>query len=297
MPVTRRAFLAGGAALGAGGLMGFRGYSVEAAEPLVKGTPHADQLGWRVGFSTYSFRALTLFETLEKIAQVGLRFAEAFAWQKFSPEHPEVQIGPGLSASLRKALKDKAADCGVHLMGCYASLGSPDAAKAAFEFAAEMGFEILVSEPSEGMLDAIEKLTEEFKVDLGLHNHPEPSHYWHPDTGLAALEGRSKRMGFCCDTGHWCRSRLEPVEMLRRVGPRVKTFHLKDLDDFGVRGARDVIWGQGKGRIADILAEVKRQGLKPYFGIEWERTADSEPAIHAESVAFFEKTAKQLAAR
>ncbi len=296
MPLSRRAFLAGGAALGAGGLMGLRGQSVQAAEPLVKGTPHADALGWRVGFSTYTFRALTLFETLEKIAQVGLRYAELFAWQKLSPEH-DVQIGPGLSQPLRKALKDKAADCGVKMMGCYTGLGSPDAAKGFFDFAADMGFEILVSEPPEGMFDAIEKLTEEYKIDLGLHNHPEPSRYWHPDTCMAALEGRGERMGLCCDTGHWCRSNLEPVEMLRRIGSRVKTFHLKDLDDFGVRGARDVVWGQGKGRIAEILAEVKRQGLKPYFGIEWERTPDSEPEIHAESAAFLEKTAKELAGR
>ncbi len=294
MSITRREFLAGSTALGVSGFLGLRGHSVQAAEPLVKGTPHADQLGWRVGFSTYSYRALTLFETFDKIAQVGLRHAELFAWQKLSPEHPNVTIDPNLPAPLRKAIKQKAADCGVHMIGCYTSLGSEDAAKASFEFAADMGFEILVSEPPEAMFDAIEKLTGEYKVDLGLHNHPEPSPYWNPDTGMAALKGRSERMGLCCDTGHWCRSNLEPVEVLKKVGPRVKTFHLKDLDDFGVRGAKDVIWGQGKGRIADILAEVKRQGLKPYFGIEWERTADSEPEIHAESVAFLDKTAKKL---
>ncbi|MDZ7619039.1 MAG: sugar phosphate isomerase/epimerase [Patescibacteria group bacterium] len=294
MSITRREFLAGGTALGVSAFLGLRGHSVQAAEPLVKGTPHADQLGWRVGFSTYSYRALTLFETFDKIAEVGLRHAELFAWQKLSPEHPDVTIGPNLSAPLRKAIKQKAVDCGVNMIGCYTSLGSEDVAKAYFEFAADMGFEILVSEPPEAMFDAIEKLTGEYKVDLGLHNHPEPSHYWNPDTGMAALKGRSERMGLCCDTGHWCRSNLEPVEVLKKVGPRVKTFHLKDLDDFGVRGAKDVIWGQGKGRIADILAEVKRQGLKPYFGIEWERTADSEPEIHADSVAFLDKTAKKL---
>lgn len=103
MSVTRRTFLAGSTALGVGSLLGFRGHCVKAAEPLVKGTPNADKLGWRVGFSTYSFRALTLFETLEKIAQTGLHCAEAFAWQKLSPEHPEAKVDPGLSAPLRKA--------------------------------------------------------------------------------------------------------------------------------------------------------------------------------------------------
>jgi sugar phosphate isomerase/epimerase len=296
MRVTRRTFLAGTAALGASGLAGFGRCPAHAAEPLVAGTPHADQLGWRVGFSTYTFRGLTLFDTLEKIAKVGLRYAEMFAWQRLSPEHPNVQSGPGLSPALRARLKEKAAECNVNLMGCYTGLGSPDEAKAFFEFAADMGLEILVGEPPEGMFDAVEKLTEEYKIDFGLHNHAKPSPYWHPDTGLKALEGRSERMGFCCDTGHWIRSGLEPVEMLQRIGSRVRTFHMKDLDAFAVPKASDVVWGQGEGRIAGILAEVKRQGLKPYFGIEWERTADSEPAIHAESVAFFEKTAKELAA-
>jgi sugar phosphate isomerase/epimerase len=291
--VTRRKFLASSAAAGA--MAGLGGFRAQGAEPLVRGTPNADKLGWRVGFSAYTFRALTVFETLDKIAQTGLHFTELFAWQKLSPPHADAQPGPKLSKTLRGDLKKKASDCGVRLIGCYTGLDSPDAAKAFFEFAADMGFEFIVSEPSEGMLDAIEKLTDEYKIDLALHNHPQPSHYGNPDVGLAALKGRSERMGFCSDTGHWCRSGLEPVEVLRKVAPRVKAFHLKDLDDFGVGSAKDVIWGRGQGRIAEILAEVKRQGIgRPYFGIEWERTADSEPALHAQSAAFFEKTAGEL---
>ena len=295
--VTRRDFLARSAAGGAvAALTGFNGFHAHAADPLIKATPNATKLGWRVGFSAYSFRNGTLFEALDKITATGLHCTELFAWQKLSPKHPEAQSGPGLSKTLRSDLKKKASDCGVRLLGCYASAGNADAAKALFEFAADMGIEVIVGEPSQEMLDVFEPLTEQYKVDFALHNHPKPSQYWNPDIGLAALEGRSERMGFCCDTGHWCRSGLEPVEMLRKIGPRVKTFHLKDLDDFGVRGAKDVIWGQGKGRIANILAEVKKLGIgHPYFGIEWERNPNEPIETHAESVAFFEQIAGQLA--
>jgi sugar phosphate isomerase/epimerase len=296
--IARREFLVRSAAVGAAaGLAGFGGYHVQAAAPLLKGTPNADKLGWRVGFSAYTFRGLTLFETLDKIAAVGLHYTELFAWQKLSPQHADATPGPGLSKTLRQDLKKKASDLGIQMIACYTGLDKAEAAKTFFEFAADMGFQAIVSEPPQGLLDAIEKLTAEYKIDLALHNHPKPSHYWDPETGLKALAGRSARMGFCCDTGHWCRCGLEPAPVLKRVGSRAKTFHLKDLDAFGVPGARDVIWGQGKGRIAEILAEVKRQGLKPYFGIEWERTSDSEPSLHAEAVAFLEKTAKDLAAR
>ena len=257
--------------------------------------PNTQKLGWRVGFSAYTFRGVTLFEALDKIAATGLRYVELFEWQKFSPANRDATPSPGLSAALRKDLKRKAADCGVTMVGIFARLGHADAVKAMFEFAAEMQFEVIVGEPPEALFDLVERLTGEYKVDLALHNHPKPSHFWNPKVGLAALEGRSERMGFCCDTGHWCRSGLNPVEMLKQVGPRIKTFHLKDLDQFAVREARDVVWGQGKGRIADLLAEVKRLGVKhPYFGIEWERNLDEPLRTHAASAAFFEQVAANL---
>lgn len=295
--MTRRRFLTHTAAAGTiASVAGFTPTQTTSAAPAVKGTPNADKLGWRLGFSAYTYRGLTLFEALERIAEVGLRYTELFSWQKLSPQHPEAQTGPGLAKVLRRDLKKKAADCGVKMIGCYTTLNSADGAKEFFEFAADMGVEMIVAEPAEELLDAVERLTDEYHVDLAMHNHARPSHYWNPAIGLEALEGRSQRMGFCCDTGHWCRSGLEPAEMVRKIGPRLKSFHLKDLDQFGVTQAEDVVWGRGKGRIAEILAEVRRQDLKPYFGIEWEKTTDSEPSLHAESIAFFEETAGKLAA-
>jgi sugar phosphate isomerase/epimerase len=264
----------------------------------VKGTPNAEKLGWRVGFSAYSFRSLTLFETLEKISATGLHYAELFAWQKFSPADPDARPTAGLSKTLQKDLQKKAADSGVKLLGLYSVVEDSEAAKALFAFAAAMQFEFIVGEPPQALLDTVDGLTREYGIDLALHNHPKPSHYWNPQTGLAALEGRSKRMGFCCDTGHWCRCGLDPVESLNQVAPRVKAFHLKDLDAFGVPEAKDVVWGQGKGRIAEILAGVKRLGIeKPYFGIEWERNVDEPLQTHALSAEFLEEVAEKLASR
>lgn len=296
-PIHRRAFLARTAAAGvAAGLAGIACRSAGAAEPLVKALPNADKLGWRVGFSAYTFRTITAFETLDKIAATGLRYAEMFTWQKLSPKHPDLAAGPALSKTLRGELKAKAAGCGVKMIGCYSVLNDRETIKAAFEYAADMGFETIVGEPPTDLFEYVDSLAEEHKVELALHNHPKPSGFWKPELGLAVLKGRSKRMGFCCDTGHWCRSGLDPVEMLKQAAPRVKTFHLKDLDQFGVNEAQDVVWGEGKGRIADLLAEVKRLGIqKPYFGIEWERDPNQPLETHARSVAFLEKVASDLA--
>lgn len=294
--ISRRSFLARSAGVGtAVGLAGLGVRSAWGGDRLVAGTPIADAFGWRVGFSAYTFRTSTLFESLDKVAAVGLPCVELFSWQSLSPKNPDAKPGPDLSPALRKDLKNKASDLGIRLLGCYTNLDDPESSRAFFEFAAEMGFEFLVSEPPQAQLDAVERLTEEFKIDLALHNHPQPSQYWNPEIGLKALEGRSPRMGFCCDTGHWCRSGLDPVEMLEKVAPRVKTFHLKDLDKFGDPAAGDVVWGTGVGQIARILNAVRvLQIAHPYFGIEWERDPAEPLATHAASVAFLEKTAREL---
>ncbi|MFK5924458.1 MAG: sugar phosphate isomerase/epimerase [Verrucomicrobiota bacterium] len=294
--IKRREFLTKSVAVGiAAGTSCLVNDSAYAAKPLVAGMPNAKKLGWRVGFATYSFRNVTIFEALEKIAAVGLSHAELFGWQKLSPANPNVTPEAGLSKTLRKDLKNKADDLGVKMIGTYARLNNPDMAKSIFEFAAEMNFEVIVGEPMGEMLDVVEGLTKEFGVDLAMHNHAKPSPYWDPDAGLAVLKGRAKSMGLCCDTGHWCRSGLDPVKTLSKVASRVKTFHLKDLEAFGVLKSEDAVWGQGECRIADILAEVKKQGIqRPYFSIEWERNTSEPLETHAKSIAYFEEVAGKL---
>ena len=141
--ITRRSFLTNSAAVAT--VAGFAGMarsrSCESA-PLIEGTPNADKLGWRVGFSAYSFRTTTLFEALDKMAATGLHCTELFAWQKLSPSNPDAKPAPGLSKTLQKDLKRKAADSGVKLLGLYSGLDKPDSAKGVFAFAAEMGFRI-----------------------------------------------------------------------------------------------------------------------------------------------------------
>lgn len=294
--ISRRNFLRRSAAAGAA--IGLVGHCAQAAEPLVKKIPHAEQLGWRVGFSAYSFRNVTLFEALDKVQAVGLHYIELFSWQRFSPNHPDARPTPQLSKALRSDLRKKASDSGVEMVACYVDFPAIKNLEGMFELAAELGLQAIVGEPPEKMLDEIEKLAAEYKVDFALHNHPAPSHYWNPEVGLAALKGRGERMGFCCDTGHWCRCGLDPVETLKKVAPQIKTFHLKDLESFGVTKAKDAIWGQGKGRIADILAEVKKLEIKrPYFGIEWERNPNEPLQTHAASIAFIEKVAQGLSCR
>jgi sugar phosphate isomerase/epimerase len=173
-------------------------------------------------------------------------------------------------------------------------LQKEDASRKIFEWAKGMGVETLVAEPPFKAYDMIEGLCDEYEISLAVHNHPAPSRYFDPATVAKVCEGRGKRIGACCDTGHWVRSGFDPVKACKKLEGRIVSFHLKDVDRFGDKKAECVPWGTGKGDIAGILEEMHRQGFKGVFTIEYEPYRPENFEKIAQCIAFFDETAKKL---
>ena len=53
---------------------------------------------------------------MDKTAELGLHFIEAYPGQRLSPEKPTEQVGPKLSAEARTELKKRLADKGLKLV-------------------------------------------------------------------------------------------------------------------------------------------------------------------------------------
>lgn len=292
---NRRDFLKGTGALAAGiGLAGLNVSWLCAAE-TGKGAPSAEKIGWRLGCQAYSFNRFTFFEAVEKVQSLGLRYIEMYPGQRLSEEKPDAKTGESLTPELRKEIRKKLADCDVQVVnfGVYDLPNNTDACRKKFEFAKEMGIETLVSEPSLDAFDIIEKLVDEYQINVALHNHPEPSRYWNPETVLTACRGRSKRIGACADTGHWMRSGINPVDALRKLEGRLISFHLKDLNQYGRQG-HDVPWGTGAGGMKAVLREIRRQGIRAVVSIEYEYHWENSLPEIAECVAYFDKIAAEL---
>ncbi len=296
--VDRRSFLKTAGALAAGAGLAHFGPSAWAAE-VGPGAPNAEKIGWRLGCQAYSFNRFSFFEAVDKNHSLGLRVIEAFPGQKLSDAEPDVRIGDAMSADARAAVKKKLDDSDVTLVN-FGVVGLPAneaAARKVFDFAKDMGIETIVSEPAPEAFDMLDKLCEEYQINVALHNHPEPSRYWNPKTVLEAVKGHSKRIGACADTGHWMRSGVNPIEAVRMLKGRIISFHLKDLNKYGQKGAHDVPWGTGEGHLKELLGEVYGQGFRGVFSIEYEHNwLNSVPEI-AECVAFFNQTAADLAAK
>jgi sugar phosphate isomerase/epimerase len=162
-------------------------------------------------------------------------------------------------------------------------------AKETFDWAKKMGIEVLVTETTPN--DTIDKLSDEYKIKVALHNHPKT---WPPEKILKECGKRGKLLGSCSDTGHWMRDDLVPVEQLKKLEGRVQHSHFKDLNEFGK--GHDVVWGEGRGDPKAMLTELKRQGFKGYLSIEFEfGDLKHLDANLPKCVEFFDKTLTELA--
>lgn len=297
--IGRRRFLQTTGVIGLGvGMLGVgtsKLWAAESAAEAAKGSPNAEKLGWRLGCQAYSFRKFTLFEAIDKTASLGLKYIEAFPNQVISKDRREIQITELLPDDARKELKKKLGDSGVKLVNygvCNLSKKEDDSRRV-FDFAKDMGIETLVSEPAEESMEMLDKLCGEYEINIAIHNHPKPSHYWNPDTMLNACKGRSKRIGACADTGHWVRSGLNPLESLKKYEGHIVSLHFKDLNKLGA-DAHDVPWGTGVSDAKAMLTELKRQGVKAVFSIEYEYNWDDSLPEIALCVAYFDKIAAEL---
>jgi sugar phosphate isomerase/epimerase len=290
--LDRRDFLKAGTALGAGlGLSALSGVATaQQAQDAKKADAGAEKLGWRLGCQAYSFNHYTFFEAVDKTASIGLHYIEAYPGQRVSKDI-SAGFDDGLSAKQRKTIKQKLADSGVKLVN-FGVTGI--SGRKTYDFAKDMGIETLVAEPGEGDFQELDKLCNEYEINVAIHNHPYPSHYWYPETVLKVTKGLSKRIGACCDTGHWPRSALYAVQCLKMLEGRIISFHFKDLNKYG-HDAHDVPWGTGINNVKAMLTEIRRQGVRAVFSVEYEYNWTTSVPEIALSAAYFDKVANEIA--
>ncbi len=290
LSVNRRDFLRTARNIGTGVVMSGLGGACLASEGKKK-------LDWTLCCAAYSFNQLSFVETLDKVKQLGLGHVEGFNWQKFSKEKPEVKTDANMSAADRRATQKRLADAGMKMELCYINrMQEKNEAEKTFEWAKDLGIKTFICEPPFEAYDMVEKLCNQYEINLAVHNHPSPSKYFDPATTLKVCKGRGRRIGACCDTGHWVRSGFDPVDACRKLEGRIISLHLKDVERFGDKKAECVPWGTGKGRIEDIMKELHRQGFNGVFSIEYEPYRPENFDKIAQCISFFKEVQSKIEA-
>ncbi len=257
-----------------------------------------EKLGWRPAVTAYTFHKFTLFETIDKTVKLGLPYLEGLSFQKVSKEIPK-DLDLRLSDNELRQVRRKLDASGVRMLTYYYHLipGDEAGCRKVFEFGRKLGIETFLSEPALEALDTIERIADEYGINVALHNHDQNAspHYWHPEKILKICQGRSKRIGACADLGYWMRSGIDPVAAVRLLKDRLMTVQVHDLHALTPDG-HDVPWGTGVGQTARFLEEVHALGLRPTcFGFEYSRNwLESMPEV-TQCIEFFNQTSLRLA--
>ncbi len=251
---SRRSFLAATT----GGLLaaGLAGRIGRAAEQT------GDYGPFQMGIQSYSLRNFNFDEALAKTKELGLG-----AWESYS-----AHIAPTTDQAKLDAILAKMKAAGVTLagFGVVRMTKDVDALRPVFAFAKAAGIKYLSADPDPDAFDAVDKLVEEYGVAVGIHNHGPGHRYDKIDTIAAAIKDHNPKIGCCIDTGHFLRSREDPVRAAEVFGDRIYGVHLKDVKD----ATTFTVLGKGDLRTADLLKELARRKYGYCLALEYEENPD-----------------------
>ena len=119
-------------------------------------------------------------------------------------------------------------------------------------------------------LRAIERLADEFDLQLGIHNHGGYDWLGNPTMLKYVLGKTSKRIGLHLDTAWAIDAKQNPVAMAEQFADRLVGVHVKDFTYSPAREPTDVIIGTGSLDLPKFAAVLKSADFQGPLVIEYE---------------------------
>ncbi len=246
--MTRRKF----GQLASGGL-------VAAALPW----PSATKLN--IGIGTYSYHNLSLDDMIVQLNALEVSEIEMSLGEFMLMNHP--------SDDLFRSVRTKFDRAAIRCVSYYsATIKDDQDLNNALRFAKILGAQNVTGDATGSILTSIDQRFSQSGMTFGIHNHffkGERFTYETSDDVLKALSGLSNTVGATADVGHFASCGQDPVEAIRKLGPRLKLVHLKDIEASG--GEVNVLLGKGISRIPDVMKELRRQDFAHLVAIEYEK--------------------------
>ncbi len=223
--------------------------------------------GWRVAMPANAIKGMTLSDVLARAdAPLGLAAVEVPSALTMSFEVPK-PLDHRLQSGERDALNYRLRELNQQILAYRVENLPPDDAtrRKVFDLAKGLnapGNPPLVIVPADvANLGAIDALAEELGVTVALDSRSDPK------IAMAALQGRSNRIGIAADLGAWMQAGIRPADGLAAVKDRLLHVRVSDRSALGAK-SRPVALGEGTGGLGEFFVSVYKAGIKPSFTIE-----------------------------
>lgn len=221
-----------------------------------------------VGVGTYSYHSLSVVDMIIQLNALRIREIEMSRGEFMLMNHPQ----DGLFRDTREKL-DRA---GIRCVSYYsATIKDEQDVEDAARFAKLLGSGNITGDATGSILKRIDQRLTQEGLTFGIHNHFFPNikfAYESPEDVLHALSGMSATMGATADTGHFASCGYDPVDAIRKLAPRLRMVHLKDVRAKG--GEVNVLLGTGIAKIPEVMQELHRQNFSGLVAVEYEKEGD-----------------------
>jgi inosose dehydratase len=221
-----------------------------------------------VGIGAYSYHNLSMDEMIVQLKALGVSEIEMSRGDLMLMNHP--------GGDLFRSAKAKLDSAGIRCLSYYsATIRDEQDLESAVGFGKMLGVRNITGDATGSILKRIDQRLTQEGLTFGIHNHYFPGEkfaYESPEDVLKALDGLSQAVGATADVGHFASCGYDTVEALRKLAPRLKLVHLKDVQASG--GEVNVLLGKGISKIPQVMKELRRQNFKGLVAVEYEKEGD-----------------------
>ena len=252
--------------------------------------PAAEQ-PFTLALQAYTFKDRSLVETIETAKRLGFKAIELTPVQKLGGAFKGSVKYSDMSPETVLAVRSYLDACGLKAVS-YGVVNEKDEAgwRKQFEFVKALGIGMLLTEPPPEQLPLIDRLAQEYRIRIHLHNHAKSNPWWNPAFMAEKVAACSEWVGAGADIGHWIPAGIDPSEGIRQLaGTRIFALHFVDADTSG----KPVPYGTGVGQLDLVLDALKAKGAPVLLTLEYEQW-DAQTEGHVRTcVKWFEEQTKK----
>ena len=222
-----------------------------------------------IGVGTFSYHTLSLDDMIVQLKRLKI--------QEIEMSRGEFMLMKPPTAAMCQAARNKFDQAGIRCVSYYtATIQNDRDLDLAVEFAKIFGASNVSGDATGPILGRIDRRFTAEGLTFGIHNHwfPQKFAYESVDDVLHGLAGLSETVGATLDVGQMAACGHDPVQAVRRLAPRLKVVHLKDVASAGAE--HNVLFGRGIVPIPGVMRELWRIDFEGLVAIEYEKDSNSD---------------------
>ena len=229
-----------------------------------------------IGVGTYSYHNLSIDDMIVQLNALRIKEIEMSRGEFMLFSKPD--------GNLFRSTREKLDRAGIRCVSYYtATIKDGNDVESAVHFAKLLGARNISGDATGSLLAQIDQRFTREGIGFGIHNHyfkGQKFPYESPEDVLNALAGLSKTVGATADVGQFASCGYDPVDALRKLAPRLKLVHLKDIQ--ARDGEVNVLLGNGICKIPQVMRELHRQNFAGLVAVEYEKEGPVEDALRQE---------------